>query len=161
MGPSPLHVRAARAEADQVRVVDPQGTEVIDRAECLHLLATHQVGRLGLVRGSEPLILPVNYWVDGDSIVFRTAPGTKLSLGDGSPACFQIDELDPVTRSGWSVLAVGRLEEITDYDHPDVRRLRDLPLSSWAGDDGRRHWMRLITRRLTGRRVSPGPVRSG
>ena len=53
------------------------GLDVLDRDECLTLLTTQSVGRVGL-GGEHPVVLPVLFaMLDGD-IVFRTAPGEKL-----------------------------------------------------------------------------------
>ena len=59
----------------------------LTRAEAVDLLQLHAyVGRIGFVVEGRPLILPVNYLADDDSIVFCTAPGTKLSaIGGGAP----------------------------------------------------------------------------
>ena len=62
-----------------------------------------------------PVILPVNYtYVDGD-IVFRTGEGTKLhAASNGAVIAFEIDEYDARAHEGWSVLAVGRAEHVTE-----------------------------------------------
>ena len=38
-----------------------------------------EVGRLATAHDGQPSVLPVNFVVDGTSIVFRTAEGTKLA----------------------------------------------------------------------------------
>ena len=57
---------------------------VLTRQECLDLLADQEVGRIAVVLGRRPLIFPVNYVLDGDTIVFRTDPGTKLAAASSS-----------------------------------------------------------------------------
>jgi nitroimidazol reductase NimA-like FMN-containing flavoprotein (pyridoxamine 5'-phosphate oxidase superfamily) len=52
--------------------------ETLDRDECLRLLATVPVGRIGLSIGALPAILPVNFAMVGSSIVIRTVVGSKL-----------------------------------------------------------------------------------
>lgn len=131
-----------------MRGVDRTGVEVIDADDCLQLLQRRAVGRLGIVVGGEPLILPVNFAVDGESIVFRTAPGSKLDMGPRAPACFEVDEFDESMRTGWSVLVAGRLEEI------DTDEAGDAWVTPWAPGE-RHHWMRLTPRRVSGRRVRP------
>ncbi len=88
-----------------------EGLELLTEEEALALLATTTVGRVGITIAAMPAIFPVNYrLVDGD-IVFRTAPGSKLSAAvAGAVVAFEIDHHDPADRSGWSVLAVGRSE---------------------------------------------------
>jgi uncharacterized protein len=56
---------------------------LLDRDQCLSLLAGDEVGRLAVIVGNTPTIFPVNYALDGDTIVFRTDPGTKSSTGRG------------------------------------------------------------------------------
>ena len=57
------------------------GLEVIEPDECRRLLAADDVGRLAIIDGGTPAVFPINYALDGDAIVFRTGPGTKLSAG--------------------------------------------------------------------------------
>ena len=52
-----------------------------------------------------PAAFPVNFALLDDDIVFRTAPGTKLSAAlEGAVVGFEVDRIDPVFESGWSVL---------------------------------------------------------
>jgi nitroimidazol reductase NimA-like FMN-containing flavoprotein (pyridoxamine 5'-phosphate oxidase superfamily) len=127
------------------------GIEIMDRQLCLRLLAADEVGRLAVVNGGAPVIFPVNYALDGESIVMRTAPGTKLE-GVGGSACFEIDAFDRGQRHGWSVVVNGRLEEVDEYASRDLARLRSLDLSPWA-DGERDRWLRLVPATITGRRV--------
>jgi len=60
------------------------GLDVLEREECLRLLGEEVVGRLGFVDLGQPLILPVNFELDGDVVVFRSAESTKLRSGLGS-----------------------------------------------------------------------------
>ena len=127
------------------------GIEMMDRQLCLRLLAADEVGRLAVVTAGAPVILPVNYALDDESIVFRTAPGTKLE-GVRGMACFEIDAFDRSTRHGWSVVVTGRLEEVDQYAARDLARLRSLDLSPWAAGE-REHWLRLVPSHISGRRV--------
>jgi nitroimidazol reductase NimA-like FMN-containing flavoprotein (pyridoxamine 5'-phosphate oxidase superfamily) len=138
-----------------MRMVDPRtGIEVLDEDECLRLLGADEIGRLAVVDATTPMIFPVNYVLDGRSIVFRTAEGTKLDHGQRAGACFEIDAFDRATRTGWSVVATGRLEEITTYDSDALAEAKALPIEPWAAGD-KPHWMRLQPTRITGRRVGP------
>ena len=128
------------------------GIEILDRDACLDLLAVHDVGRLGVVDHGSPRIFPVNYVLDGDAVVFRTAPGTKLDAGTRAPACFEVDELDPATRSGWSVLAVGFLEEVTSLHGDRWTRVQALPLDPWSTHE-KSHFVRLVPQHIDGRRL--------
>lgn len=130
--------------------------ERLDRDECLRLLAIDDVGRLAIVQGRVPSIFPVNYGLDGESVVFRTDPGTKLDHGPRALAAFEIDGIDHEARIGWSVVLTGRLEEVTRYDGPLYDRVRRVGVSPWAGGD-KEHWMRLVPGIVSGRRVGPPP----
>ncbi|MGH9248153.1 MAG: pyridoxamine 5'-phosphate oxidase family protein [Acidimicrobiales bacterium] len=55
--------------------------EVIQCDECLRLLAGDEIGRLAVISGNTPIVLPVNYALDGETVVFRTDSGTKLDRG--------------------------------------------------------------------------------
>ena len=75
-------------------------------------------------------------------------------MAPASPAvCFQIDAIDPATRTGWSVLVKGRATEITHPD--DLRRVEDLTLGYWTVAT-RPNWIRITPREVTGRRIWQG-----
>ncbi|HET8616917.1 MAG TPA: pyridoxamine 5'-phosphate oxidase family protein [Actinomycetales bacterium] len=120
--------------------------------ECFHLLASTTVGRVALTRKALPVILPVNYAVDGDTVVIRTRPGSLLasSRERGVVVAFEVDELDRETCSGWSVLVTGTLREITDVG--ELARAEQLPLVPWVGGD-RRHFVRITPGMVSGRRI--------
>lgn len=131
--------------------------EQLDRAECLRLLASVSIGRLGLVVDGRPEVLPVTYAVDGETVVFRTAEGTVLSQAALQVVAFEADQIDDATHTGWSVLAQGVAQDVSDALDTRSERLRALALVTWA--PGQRHrWFRLDVHRLTGRRllVAPG-----
>jgi nitroimidazol reductase NimA-like FMN-containing flavoprotein (pyridoxamine 5'-phosphate oxidase superfamily) len=132
------------------------GLERIDRDACLGLLAADVVGRVAVVDGGTPVILPVNYLLDGEDIVFRTDPGTKLDAASRAPACFEIDAFDRAQHTGWSVVVTGRLEEVTHYDARTWERVHALPVQPWAGGQ-KDHWMRLVPTSIGGRRIGPVP----
>jgi nitroimidazol reductase NimA-like FMN-containing flavoprotein (pyridoxamine 5'-phosphate oxidase superfamily) len=133
------------------------GIEVIGRDECVELLQHDVNGRLALAVHGAPSVVPVNYAMDGDVVVFRTAPGTKLAAAGRAPACFEIDGFDREQRTGWSVVVTGRLEEVTEAQTALLHRLQALGVSPWA-DGARDHVMRIAPSRITGRRVGPRPT---
>ena len=83
--------------------------ERLDVPECLRLLRTGGVGRVAWQDDGEGLtVLPVNYRVIGDSVVFRTsAASTLVRLTRPTRVAFQVDEIDRATAVGWSVLVRG------------------------------------------------------
>lgn len=128
------------------------GMQLIDRDECVRLLAADEIGRLALNVGHAPTILPVNYRMDGEAVVFRTDWGTKLEMGRRAPVSFEIDAFDRANRTGWSVVLSGWLEEVTPYDAETFDRVHELPVAPWAGGE-KAHWVRIVPGRITGRRV--------
>ena len=124
----------------------------LTRAEAVELLQLHAfVGRIGFVVDGRPLIIPVNYLADDDSVIFCTAPGTKLSaIGGGAPDVFEVDDSRALYHAGWSVLVKGTAHEITDESQLDA--LRRGPLRSWA-TRSTEHWVRVTIEEVTGRRI--------
>jgi len=139
----------AAQETDRALVVLPA-------EECRRLLATRQLGRIGLAGGPFPLILPVNYVLDGDAVVIRTDSPKISAAADHTRVAFEVDDVDERTRSGWSVLVQALAEEVTGARRDElVERLRAADGSPWApGEHG--HWIRLIPKVVTGRRIVPG-----
>jgi len=118
--------------------------EEIPRDECLTLLRTMSIGRIAVASpGGPPLVVPINYAVDGGDVVFRTDPGTKLDLLRGLPVSFQVDLIDPFHRTGWSVLIQGMAVETVPAE-VDPR--------PWA-EGPKQHWIRITPGALTGRRL--------
>ncbi len=132
--------------------------DVIPVEECFRLLATQEIGRLGVNAEHYPLILPVNYALDGTTLVIRTHAGTVLGAAEHANVTFEVDEIDRRTRSGWSVLVRGQAEEVGEAHRPEmVARTRAAGVEPWApGEKG--HWLRLITHEISGRRIVPGEL---
>ena len=127
------------------------GPIVLDRAECMQLLATQSVGRVAYATDAGARILPVNYVVGADCVIFRTVPdGEIFRYALNSTCAFEIDETNEFFESGWSVVAVGRLELATEDDFAQLRYGR-LP-EPWAAGS---RWMfvRLPCEHVSGRRV--------
>ena len=129
--------------------VDHQGLEVLDAEECWELLASTPVGRVAFVQGGEPMVLPVNHAIVGRRVVFRTRPGSLLHEAlMREPVAFQVDEFDPVRRSGWSVLVRGVADLAED---PDT--LWATELDAWADAVERDDWVEIRAEEVTGRRI--------
>lgn len=126
----------------------------LDRDECRRLLAGTSLGRLAInVPGWPPVIRPINYVFDqsSGSVVFRSAQGSKFTalLLSGQTA-FEIDGVEPQDETGWSVIVVGVVEEITNA--VEVSRLERLGLRPWAPGD-KPHWLRIRSMVVSGRRI--------
>lgn len=120
--------------------------------ECRDLLAAGRIGRVSVTYDALPVIAPVNYVVDGNSIVFRTRrDGMLASACNESVIAFEIDELAPDGSAGWSVNVVGVASLLGASEH---LRALSLGLVSAAGDD-REQFVRLRMGLVSGRRISP------
>ncbi len=127
----------------------------LSRAECLELLATCRFGRVAVCTGDgAPVVRPVNYVFDGpsQSVVFRTAPGSKLhALTRSAKAAFEIDDARPEQRTGWSVIIVGVTEEVGNAS--EIRRLESIGVDPW-GPGEKAHWVRIRAWTVSGRRIA-------
>ncbi len=120
--------------------------------ECLGLLETSTVGRVGLMTEAGLRIFPVNYTVFADTIVFRTLPyGAIANSAHGAEVAFEVDDLDDDLRSGWSVLAVGPCERIEDPATVRLIRSEGGP-EPWAAGQ-RNLYFQVRWTDVTGRRV--------
>jgi nitroimidazol reductase NimA-like FMN-containing flavoprotein (pyridoxamine 5'-phosphate oxidase superfamily) len=109
---------------------DGVGAEVLTRAECLRLLSTTELGRVGISVKALPAIVPVRFALDGGEIVFRAAPGTALDAATrGAIVAFEADGVEPGA-GAWSVLATGAARHVAE----PAERLRAsrLPLRAWS-----------------------------
>ena len=97
--------------------------ERLDEAECLRLIAPGGIGRIAFTGRYGLTVLPVNYKLHDGSIVFRTAQnsptGEDLSTGIEHAeyqVAFEIDQINPETRDGWSVLIHGPAHHMASDD---------------------------------------------
>ena len=131
---------------------DHAGLEILHLADCFRLLESVPVGRIGFLARGEVVILPVNFLVDGQDVLFRTGTGSKLScLEIGHYVGFEADHYDAATHSGWSVVANG-LAEIVEDDE-ETSRLDALGLAPWGAADDQT-WIRIRPTSITGRRIA-------
>ncbi|MHB1445634.1 MAG: pyridoxamine 5'-phosphate oxidase family protein [Acidimicrobiales bacterium] len=112
------------------------GLELLSEEQCLELLGSAGVGRIGVSISALPVIFPVNYCLRQGAIFFRTAEGTKLdAAADRTIIAFEVDEVDPVEHSGWSVLVIGRSGPASESEGRDGTG--PLPVAAWV--PGQRH----------------------
>jgi uncharacterized protein len=132
---------------------DHAGLEILPFDECLRLLASVPVGRVGFFADGEIVVLPVNHVVDGQDVVFRTAYGSKLSAaGRLDLAAFEADHYNAQTRSGWSVLVTGRAEMVDA--EAEIQRLGRRGLHPWVTAVQRPFWIRIRPTSVSGRQTS-------
>ena len=139
----------------------PTPVEELSLPECWDLLRREVVGRLAVAIANAPDIFPINYIVDDGSIVFRSAPGTKLAaavLGRG--VALEIDgydKVDGVETAAWSVIVRGTarlIENMKEYLEAD-----DLPLFPWHTSP-KPEIVRIDPEIVTGRRFHAVPRNS-
>lgn len=120
---------------------------------CWDLLRGHQFGRLALTVANEPEIFPINYVVQDGTLVFRTAPGTKLAaLTVNEIVALEIDGFDQAT--GWSVVVKGRAHP-TEWGH-DYEDAASSGLQPWVATV-KQVYVRIVPIRVTGRSFVFGP----
>jgi len=126
--------------------------EILTRQECLRLLAGEKVGRLGFVVGDQPMIMPVNYALVGDVIVFRTGEGPKLDGSRQAKVVFEVDWIENQSHDGWSVLVQGIAQEITDHDDLFAEDQRQAVSPTWLPVVPG-HFVRIVPTVISGRRL--------
>lgn len=136
--------------------------EDIDRlteGECWDRLRTQQLGRLVTHVGEVLDIFPVNYVVDDETIVFRTAEGSKLfELTVNDEVLFEVD--DHSSTDAWSVVVRGHARRLDTS--AEVQAADELPLRPWI-PTLKYNYVRVTAASLTGRafRIGPEPDRYG
>lgn len=136
-----------------MRMTTPQA-QPLEPADCYRLLATTCVGRVVSTDNALPMVLPVNFCLDGHAIVFRTCPGGRLAAATSNVVvAFEVDEIDVRTWTGWSVVVTGVASPLTAPG--EVVRAQQLGLVSWMGED-RDHFVQIVPGLVTGRRLHVG-----
>jgi nitroimidazol reductase NimA-like FMN-containing flavoprotein (pyridoxamine 5'-phosphate oxidase superfamily) len=130
------------------------GMDIITLAECLRLLGSRRVGRLGFLVGDQPFVLPVNYAVEANIVLFRTGLGTKLEAVADAKVAFEVDQIDERAATGWSVVVQGTAQEITSDVDVFAEALRAAAAPTWVPNSAD-HYMRIVPRIISGRRL-PG-----
>ena len=127
--------------------------EELSEAQCLQLIAPGGIGRIAYTGRFGPVVLPVNYTLLDQAIVFRTAEHGPLDedlrtgiSGADYRVAFEVDSINLVGRTGWSVLVQGPAHHITEAEQDAVR------VESWAPGD-RELFVRITPARITGRRI--------
>jgi nitroimidazol reductase NimA-like FMN-containing flavoprotein (pyridoxamine 5'-phosphate oxidase superfamily) len=121
--------------------------EEMSTEECWSHLENEEFGRLAYRLVDEVHIVPVNFVVDGRTLLFRTAAGNKLlAAAMASEVAFEIDER--AEESAWSVVVRGHLRRL---EEDEQHRLDDLPEHSWI-PTRRDEVIDLVPEAVTGRR---------
>ena len=122
-------------------------------------LRSHSVGRVVTRVGDILDIFPINYVVDGESLVLRTAEGTKLAeMVISGDVLFEVDHVDD--RTAWSVVVRGSARRLeTEADIAAAERLTLQPLVPTL----KRNFVRITATSISGREfvLGPEPERGG
>ncbi|WP_423822659.1 pyridoxamine 5'-phosphate oxidase family protein [Salinisphaera sp. SPP-AMP-43] len=120
----------------------------LDEATCRQLLASHRVGRIAINAEPSPEVLPVDYALRSDGLIFHSGLGTKqAAAARGQAATFQVDGVDMARRAGWSVMVRGRLVITDESESPE------LPEPLPGGE--RPYVVHLSLDTISGRRIPP------
>jgi nitroimidazol reductase NimA-like FMN-containing flavoprotein (pyridoxamine 5'-phosphate oxidase superfamily) len=99
--------------------------------DCWELLRAQEFGRLAFHLVNEVHIVPINYAVMGERLVFRTAEGSKLlGITMNQDVAFEIDEYDETRASSVIVRGKARRLEGVEADAAE-----ELPLYPWVSTD--------------------------
>jgi len=135
---------------------DAKRERELDRATCLALLGSQQVGRV-VLPGTEPFVVPVNYVLVDELVVFRTDADSHVASAAGRLIAFEVDTVDAASEEGWSVVVSGRLEDVTEQvaDGPGLSEA----LEPWAPGPKDR-WLAVRIADISGRWVRGVDARS-
>jgi nitroimidazol reductase NimA-like FMN-containing flavoprotein (pyridoxamine 5'-phosphate oxidase superfamily) len=138
-------------------VISEPIVEVLDKTESLSLIAAGGVGRIGYTSRFGPAVLPVNYDLYEQTIVFRTGLHSSMvedlrtGIADAEyNVAFEIDHIQPVTQEGWSVLIQGAAHFV-DSDE-ELAPIAELGVQAWTGGP-KEQFIRIFPQHITGRRI--------
>jgi len=130
-------------------------THDLSREDCARLLRAGVAGRVAIGTPTGPHIVPVNYAVNGESILIRTTAYSLLgTYGRGAQLCFEVDQFDYELERGWSVVVRGRATFVSDQDEL-AELARSWEPRPWA--EGQRNLIvRIPWTEVTGRQLGGG-----
>jgi nitroimidazol reductase NimA-like FMN-containing flavoprotein (pyridoxamine 5'-phosphate oxidase superfamily) len=122
--------------------------------ECFTLLRQQVIGRLVYQDELGPAAVPVNYAVAGNTIVFRSEAGSKVRGLHERDIAFQVDHIDTVSHSGWSVLIRGAAEEV-EFERLSelIRQIDDVVPQPWKKGI-HNIWVVITPKVVSGRRLA-------
>jgi nitroimidazol reductase NimA-like FMN-containing flavoprotein (pyridoxamine 5'-phosphate oxidase superfamily) len=134
---------------------EQRSLETLSTSEAVALLSTIPVGRVVFTVGALPAIVPVAFAVYDGAVVMRTSPESRLAkAAPGGVLAFETDDIDPETRTGWSVVVMGVAAVVAD---PVRRAAIDGVVGTFA--PGQQDvCIRLPLTVVTGRRVAAEPL---
>ncbi|ALO67253.1 flavin-nucleotide-binding protein [Arthrobacter alpinus] len=126
--------------------------DILTAEQCWKLLGETSVGRLAVNVNGRPDVFPVNYKIDGESLIFRTGDGTKLNaITEDANVALESDAVSAEFGMAWSVVVKGRAEPIS-AESPALNSTVQ-GLFPWQGV-GKNHLIRIVPETVTGRRFT-------
>ena len=123
----------------------------LDRDESLRLLAAKKVGRLAFLHEGSPMIMPMNFALADERIVFRTLAHGLAARALDTVVAFEVDDIDDFLEAGWSVVVSGTAELLTEEQ---LARLRGDAPDPWA-EGPRTLFLAIPIDQVTGRQLIP------
>lgn len=131
--------------------VAPKANILTDE-QCWKLLGETSIGRLAVNVNGRPDVFPVNYKIDGESLIFRTGDGTKLdAIVEDANVALESDAVSAEFGIAWSVVVKGRAEQASPESPALNSTVRGL--FPWQGV-GKNHLIRIVPDTVTGRRFT-------
>ena len=97
---------------------DDRQLKPMSRQQALDKLASAPFGRVVFTEHAMPALRQVNHLVDHGRIIIRSHPDSALTNradhGHGVVLLYEADDIDPLTRTGWSVTVTGLARLIED-----------------------------------------------
>ena len=88
-------------------------------------------GKGGITGDAQPVVLPVNFRLVGERVVFRTGVDTKLDATTcDAVVAFEADAIETFSHTGWSVVVTGVAREVVDS--AQLAALAGANISRWA-----------------------------
>jgi nitroimidazol reductase NimA-like FMN-containing flavoprotein (pyridoxamine 5'-phosphate oxidase superfamily) len=132
---------------------DDEPITILSTAESWVFLRQRTMGRLAVSVAGHPDIFPINYYADDNSIVFRTAPGSKLlEVTINNSVAMETDAYSAT--EAWSVVVKGTATVIEKQ--ADVYAAEALPLRSWV-PTVKPVFVRVTPTEINGRHFALGP----
>ncbi len=126
---------------------------VLGDSEAWNLLSTVALGRLVTSFGGQLEIFPVNFVTQNETVLFRTAEGTKLfTTVMNEKVLFEAD--DHTVAGGWSVIVRGTARVLSGAD--EILEAEQAVLMPWVPTEKLR-FVRVTPNEISARRFRFGP----
>jgi hypothetical protein len=132
--------------------------QALSKEECLELLSQTSVGRIAATVAALPLVIPVHFRLDGESVVFGAEMDSVLAKAvHGNVVGFQADSFEPSEETGWSVFGVGVGSQLFN---PQSEGPGSRSLAPWTLGERSDYVMRVDLTILQGSRIDRSEVLS-